>query len=61
MTWENQGEWHIDHIVPLKYCKDGIKPTHEEVIERLHYKNLQAMWGPENIAKGNRFVGREEE
>ena len=57
MTWENIGEWHIDHIVPLKYFENGIKPTHEQVVERLHYTNLQALWGAENIAKGNRFIG----
>ena len=57
MTWENIGEWHIDHIVPLKYFENGIKPTHEQVIERLHYTNLQALWRAENITKGNRFIG----
>jgi hypothetical protein len=53
MTWENQGEWHIDHIIPLKYEN----PTLEEVIERLHYTNTQPLWATDNIAKGNRFVG----
>ncbi len=53
MTWENQGEWHIDHIVPIMYNN----PSLEEVIERLHYTNLQPMWAADNIAKGNRFVG----
>ena len=57
MTWENIGEWHIDHIVPLKYFENGVKPTHEQVIERLHYTNLQALWRAENITKGNRFIG----
>ena len=57
MTWDNIGEWHIDHIVPLKYFENGVKPTHEQVIERLHYTNLQALWRAENITKGNRFIG----
>lgn len=35
MTWENHGEWHIDHKTPLYYRN----PTIEEVMERLHYTN----------------------
>ena len=53
MNWDNYGEWHIDHIIPIKYEK----PTLEEVIERLNYLNLQPLWASENIAKGNRFIG----
>jgi hypothetical protein len=53
MTWENHGEWHIDHIIPIKYEK----PSLEEVIERLHWKNTQPLWATDNIAKGNRFIG----
>ena len=53
MTWENYGEWHIDHIIPLKYQS----PTIEETISRLHYTNTQPLWAAENRAKGNRFIG----
>ena len=64
MTWGNHGKgpdtWQIDHIVPIKYPgKDGGEPTLEEVAERLHWTNCQPMWTAENIAKGNRFIGRE--
>ena len=67
MTWENHGaisvngprRWNIDHIVPIKFeTVPGVPPTLEEVAERLHWKNTQAMWADENVAKGNRFVGR---
>jgi hypothetical protein len=57
MTWENYGEWEIDHIIPIKYKKDGIPSTLEEVAERLHYTNTQPLWKHENMAKGNRFIG----
>lgn len=57
MIWDNFGDWHIDHIVPIKYKKDGQNPTIEDVIERLHWKNTQPMWAKENIVKGNRFIG----
>lgn len=50
MTWENHGEWHIDHIKPLT-PKNPI-PL-DELIRRLHYTNLQPLWAHENISKGN--------
>ena len=53
MTWENHGEWHIDHVVPIKFEN----PSLEEQICRLHYTNLQALWASENISKGNRYIG----
>jgi len=53
MTWDNHGEWHIDHIIPLKYEN----PTIEEMIERLHWENTQPLWATDNKAKGNRYIG----
>jgi hypothetical protein len=54
MSWDNYGtEWHIDHIVPIKYGD----PTIEEVFERLHWTNTQPLWASENMSKGNRFIG----
>ena len=53
MTWETHGDWHIDHITPLKYNN----PTIEEVMERLHWTNTQPLWASENISKSNRFIG----
>jgi hypothetical protein len=57
MTWENQGEWDIDHIIPVLYKQDGVEPSLEEVGKRLHYTNCQAMWHTENVKKGNRYCG----
>jgi len=53
MTWENQGEWEIDHIIPLTYGN----PTFEESAERLHYANTQPLWKVDNMKKGNRWIG----
>ena len=53
MTWENYGEWEIDHIIPIKYQK----PSIEEVIERLNYTNTQPLWASKNRSKGNRYIG----
>ena len=48
MTWENHGkEWHIDHIIPLKYND----PSIDELCERLHYLNTQPLRAFDNISK----------
>jgi hypothetical protein len=59
MTWENHGEWHIDHDTPLAYRNptDNKKPTDDEVIARLHYTNTKPLGAQENMSKGNRFIG----
>lgn len=50
MSWENKGEWHIDHIKPTSLAK-----TKEEVYELNHYMNLQPLWAIDNIRKGNKY------
>ena len=52
MSWENYGEWYIDHKIPLTYNK----PSLEEVGQRLHYTNIQPMWAGENMSKGCRYI-----
>lgn len=47
MSWDNYGEWHIDHIIPLSYAK-----TDEELYKLCHYTNLQPLWARDNISKG---------
>jgi hypothetical protein len=49
MSWENHGEWHIDHIVPLASGK-----TPEDIWKLCHYTNLQPLWAADNIRKGAR-------
>lgn len=56
MSWDNHGEWHIDHIIPIKYMPDGVAPTIEEVYRRLHYTNTQPLWAEDNLSKGNRYI-----
>jgi hypothetical protein len=51
MTWGNQGEWHIDHIIPLASAK-----TEQQLIELCHYTNLQPLWAEENMSKGNKII-----
>lgn len=50
MTWENHGDWHIDHIMPLSSAKSP-----QNLYDLCHYKNLQPLWKIDNISKGSRF------
>ena len=51
MTWDNYGEWHIDHIIPLAtaICED-------DVIRLNHYTNLQPLWAEDNLRKGSKIL-----
>ena len=51
MTWQNQGEWHLDHIYPVSLAKDE-----QELIKLNHYTNFQPMWALENTIKGNKII-----
>ena len=57
MNWDNRGEWQIDHIIPIRYKKNGKTPSLKRIIKRLHYKNLQPLWAKDNMSKGNRYIG----
>lgn len=50
MSWENRSDFHIDHRIPLKSAR-----TKKEIFKLCHYKNLQPLWGPENLAKGSKI------
>ena len=44
MSWDNYGEWEIDHITPLRFRDGGVLPSMEETIDRLHFTNTQPLW-----------------
>lgn len=49
MTWDNHGEWHIDHIKP---CAAFDLSNEDEQRECFHYLNLQPLWAKDNLSKG---------
>jgi len=48
MTWENYGEWHLDHIKP---CAMFDFKDEKQQQECFHYTNLQPLWAEENQRK----------
>ncbi len=51
MTWENYGEWHIDHIVPLASFSYS-SPDDEDFKAAWALTNLRPMWKVDNMSKG---------
>lgn len=54
MTWENRGQWHIDHIVPCA-AFDHADPA--QVAKCWHFTNFQPLWATENLKKNSRHDG----
>lgn len=52
MTWENYGEWHVDHIRP---CSTYDFNNAEDQVECFNYKNLQPLWALDNLRKSDKF------
>lgn len=52
MSWENHGEWHIDHIKP---CASYDLTLAEEQKKCFHYTNLQPLWAADNLAKSDKL------
>jgi len=55
MGFENYGEWHIDHKIPLAVFNYS-KPTDIDFQRAWSLTNLQPMWGKENIAKSDKLT-----
>lgn len=55
MTWDNYGEWHVDHKLPMS-------SFNFETTEDREFKlcwcldNLQPLWGPDNLSKGSSIL-----
>jgi hypothetical protein len=50
MSWDNYGNWHLDHIIPLCEAKNE-----EEIIKLNHYTNLQPLWAEDNLKKNRKY------
>jgi len=56
MSWENYGEWHIDHIKPDSWF-DYANIADKGFKESWALNNLQPLWAKDNLSKGNRYEG----
>ena len=55
ITWDNYGEWHVDHIIPISSF--DIKEIGDKEFNKCWaLENLQPLWGDENIRKSNKIV-----
>lgn len=53
MSWENYGEWHVDHILPL--CSFTIQSIEDPDIKRAWgLANLRPLWGKDNARKNGK-------
>jgi len=55
MSWENYGEWHIDHITPISsFNIDNIES--DEFKKCWGLNNLQPLWAKDNLRKSNKLI-----
>lgn len=53
MSWDNHGEWEIDHIKPVKaFWDEGV--TDPKIVNAL--LNLQPLWKSDNRKKSSKWV-----
>lgn len=50
MSWENHGDWHLDHKTPVSWGKNE-----DDIYKLNHYTNFQPLWEKDNLSKGNRW------
>jgi hypothetical protein len=53
MSWDNHGEWELDHILPISSFDLS------NVVEQkkcFHYSNLQPLWSSDNKRKYNKIL-----
>lgn len=55
MNWENHGEWHIDHIIPVS-AFNFETPDDIDFKRCWALKNLRPLWGDENMKKGAKLL-----
>ena len=52
MSWDNYGEWNLDHIRP---CSSFDLSEKKKKKECFCYKNLQPLWAIDNLKKAYKY------
>jgi hypothetical protein len=55
MTWDNYGQWHVDHKLPITHFNIN-EIGDDEFMKCWSLSNLQPLWGDENIRKSNKIL-----
>lgn len=53
MTWDNYGEWQIDHIIP---CSSFNLANIDDQLTCFKWSNLSPCWRVDNIKKGDKII-----
>ena len=53
MSWENRGQWHLDHKLPCSYF-DLTDPAQQLLC--FNYTNVRPLWVAENLRKGAKLL-----
>ncbi len=56
MSWENHGNWHVDHIIPISLFREGIDAS---IVNSLD--NLRPLWSNDNLVRQNKIDDLEDE
>ena len=56
MSWDNYGEWHIDHIRPVASFNFD-STDHPDFKKCWALNNLQPLWAKDNMKKRNKWDG----
>lgn len=54
MSWENYGEWHLDHVKPLVLFDLS---NRSEFLKASHFTNYQPLWAWANWSKNSFYDG----
>jgi len=56
MSFENHGDWHIDHICPISWFDfEEDNDDDNMYFAAFNFQNTQPMWAADNLSKGNKF------
>ena len=53
MCWDNYGEWHLDHILPMNSFDFDEENSFSDCWS---LENLQPLWGFDNLSKGSKVL-----
>jgi hypothetical protein len=52
MSWDNYGDWQVDHIIP---CAAFDLSNIDNQLICFNYKNLQPLWAIDNLIKKDKI------